>query len=630
MAKDWRTLKLEVLAETTQFVKGMDKANATTKSFGDKIGDFAKKAGIALAAVGAAAGAMAIKIGKDAIAAASDLAETTSKVNVIFGDTAKTIEAFGAQAAASLGQTRTQAMNAAATFGIFGKSAGLAGEELGQFSTEFVQLASDLASFNNTSVDQAITALGAALRGESEPIRAYGVLLNDATLKAKALELGIYSGTGTLSAQQKVLAAHKVILEQTRDAQGDFARTADGMANSQRILTARLEEAKIVLGNALLPIALQVVNLFNDKFLPVIERLASSFGGGNGIIAQVQSFVSTARNALVPVIEALQSSFNKVSEAVSTNRGNLQSFLTLIQTLYSFFVTYFVPILKNQVVAAIQGIGTAFSLVLKVVSPIIGNISKLITGIINVVDKAIAGIINLANKAIDAINAVLRAYNAIPGLADIGLISRIGARAATDSNEVDVSRRPGSQQTAQQAFMTEKGLTAGEFNAFASWAESQGLFPDRTGATVAQLTAAFSKYKKSTAPSTTIPGLSTVTDGAAGTSSAAGTVAKAVETAANAAKKIVEEIVDLRPSLISVADVVARERGDIINYGVSAPGAFNVAAARMGEAGITINVSAPSAIDEEGFKRAVVDALNESANRGTGGAGGLREIAQVL
>ena len=108
-------------------------------------------------------------------------------------------------------------MNAAATFGIFGKSAGLAGEELTSFSTEFVTLASDLASFNNTSVDQAITALGAALRGESEPIRAFGVLLNDATLKAKAMEMGIYSGSGTLTAQQKVLAAHKVILEQTTD-----------------------------------------------------------------------------------------------------------------------------------------------------------------------------------------------------------------------------------------------------------------------------------------------------------------------------------------------------------------------------------------------------------------------------
>ncbi len=337
MAKDWRTLKLEVLAETTQFVKGMDKANATTQSFGDKVGDFAKKAGIALAAVGAAAGAMAIKVGKEAVAAASDLAETVSKVNVIFGQSAKNIEEFASRAAASLGQTRTQAMNAAATFGIFGKSAGLAGQELTAFSTEFVTLASDLASFNNTSVDQAITALGAALRGESEPIRSYGVLLNDATLKAKAMEMGIYSGTGTLSAQQKVLAAHKVILEQTRDAQGDFARTADGMANSQRILTARLEEAKIVLGQALLPIALDVVNLFNDRFLPVIEKLAGSFGGANGLIQQTQTFINQAREALAPILEALQRAFDRISESMEHNKDdiNQNQFDALVSFCYN-------------------------------------------------------------------------------------------------------------------------------------------------------------------------------------------------------------------------------------------------------------------------------------------------------
>jgi hypothetical protein len=575
VAKDWRTLKLEVLAETTQFVKGMDKANATTKSFGDKVGDFAKKAGVALAAVGAAAGAMAIKIGKEAIAAASDLAETTSKVNVIFGETAKNIEEFGAKAAASLGQTRTQAMNAAATFGIFGKSAGLAGEELTEFSTEFVQLASDLASFNNTSVDQAITALGAALRGESEPIRAYGVLLNDATLKAKALEMGIYSGTGTLSAQQKVLAAHKVILEQTRDAQGDFARTADGMANSQRILTARLEEAKIVLGTALLPIALQVVNLFNDRFLPVIERVAASFGGGEGLIAKVKAFVESARNTLNPILIALQDSFSKVSEAVETNRGNIASLLELVKTLYQFFVTYFVPILKNQVVSAIQGIGTAFSVVIKIVSPVIGFVSDAINGLLKLIDAAI-----------QRINSLINAYNKISFLPNLPTISTGGA--APISPNIQLPFGGGS--------IGGGGATGG----------AAGILP-------------------------TIPGIGGTSGGAAGTSSAAGTVAKAVETAANAAKKVVEEIVDMRPSLISVADVVARERGDIINYGVSAaPGAFDVARVRMGEAGITINVNAPTVIDEEGFSRAVVDALNVATNRGTSGGGGIRTQAQIL
>ena len=574
MAKDWRTLKLEVLAETTQFVKGMDKANAQTKSFGDKIGDFAKKAGIALAAVGAAAGAMAIKIGKEAVQAASDLAETTSKVNVIFGDTAKNIEEFGAQAAASLGQTRTQAMNAAATFGIFGKSAGLAGDELTQFSTEFVQLASDLASFNNTSVDQAITALGAALRGESEPIRAYGVLLNDATLKAKALEMGIYSGTGTLSAQQKVLAAHRVILEQTRDAQGDFARTADGMANSQRILTARLEEAKIVLGTALLPIVLQVVQVFNDRFLPVIERVAASFGGSGGVIAQVKDFVTQARTALAPILTALQDAWAKVSEAVTTNSGNIKSFLELIKTLYSFFVTYFVPILKGQLVAAIQGIGTAFSVVIKIISPVIGFITDAINGLLKLIDFAI-----------QRINSLINAYNRIPVLPNLPTISSGAATPIAPNIQLPFGG----------------GSVGGSTRGGASVIPS---LPSVGGASAAA---------------------------GATTAAAASTAAAAATTAATAAKKVVEEIVDMRPSLMTVADVVARERGDVINYGVSASNrSLSVAEFRAAEAGITINVNAPSVIDQEGFSRAIVDALNQSANRGTGGGGGIRTQAQIL
>jgi hypothetical protein len=129
-------------------------------------------------------------------------------------------------------------MDGAATFAIFGQAAGLAGQDLVGFSTDLVQLASDLASFNNTSPEEAIQAIGAALRGESEPIRAYGVLLDDATLKARAFEMGIYDGTGVLTQQQRVLAAQAEILAQTTTQQGDFARTADGAANAQRIATA--------------------------------------------------------------------------------------------------------------------------------------------------------------------------------------------------------------------------------------------------------------------------------------------------------------------------------------------------------------------------------------------------------
>ena len=187
-----------------------------------------------------------------AIKAASDFQETTSKVNVVFGRASKTIKDFANNAARDLGQSKQSVLDAAGAFGTFGKAAGLAGDDLATFTTDFVTLSTDLASFNNTSPEEAVLAIGAALRGESEPLRRYGVLLNDAVLKQEAMTLGIYDGKGALTAQQKVLAAQSAIYKQTGDAQGDFMRTSDGLANSQRTLKATFDDIQVSIGNAFL------------------------------------------------------------------------------------------------------------------------------------------------------------------------------------------------------------------------------------------------------------------------------------------------------------------------------------------------------------------------------------------
>jgi hypothetical protein len=277
---DIRTLKLALLADTKDFIAGLDKADKETRSFGDKLGTALKAGAVAFAALGAAAGAMAIKIGKDAIGAASDFSEEISKARVIFGDASKDIEEFAETAADSLGQSKKQAVNAASTFATLGKAAGLTGKDLSKFSIGFVELASDLASFNNTSPEEAIQAIGSALRGEAEPIRKYGILLNDATLKNEALALGLIKSTkDALSPANKVLAAQAAILKQTSDAQGDFARTSDGLANSQRILAANIEDVKITLGESLLPVALKFSDFLKKTLVPAIEGLVDGLTG---------------------------------------------------------------------------------------------------------------------------------------------------------------------------------------------------------------------------------------------------------------------------------------------------------------------------------------------------------------
>jgi len=274
--------------------------------------DFVKKtAFIAGAAIGAVGAASFVAVQK-----ASDLNETISKTNVIFGDASRIVQQFADTAATSLGQTRQQALDASATFGTFGKSAGLVGTELADFSTKFVTLATDLASFNNTSPEEAVLALGAALRGEAEPIRRFGVLMNDAALKQVALEMGIYSGNGALSAQQKVLASSELLLRQTTDAQGDFERTSGGLANQQRILKASIDDIVTTLGELLLPVFERFVTFVNNHIVPAVKAFADNIGE-HGIVMAIGfainsmgemgvSFVNSLEQMTIAVLEFLK------------------------------------------------------------------------------------------------------------------------------------------------------------------------------------------------------------------------------------------------------------------------------------------------------------------------------------
>jgi hypothetical protein len=343
MATQSRTLKLSILAETKKLSDALKGSGKDVTTFGSQISAFGKKAALAFAAAGVAFGAFA----KIAVSSASDLAETISKVGVLFGNSAKEIEIFAGTAAKSLGQTKQQALDAAATFAIFGTSAGLSGQELSKFSIDFVKLASDLSSFNNTSPQDAINAIGSALRGEAEPLRRYGVLLNDASLKQAALSLGIITTTTqALTPQQKVLAAQKLIFEQTTAAQGDFARTSDGLANQTKIVTAQLENMKTEIGTALLPIVLQLATAFSEKIIPNLQAFVYGLTGNNGFSdaltdTQKKAFEWGERlKSVIGTVISLKDELLILGAAIASVFvvNKIVAFVTAIQGLITIFV----------------------------------------------------------------------------------------------------------------------------------------------------------------------------------------------------------------------------------------------------------------------------------------------------
>jgi len=205
-----------------------------------------------------------VAMGTVSVKAASDLNEAMNKVEVVFGSAAGEVEDFGKTAAQSVGLSQRAALEAAGTFGNLFTTIGMGKKPAADMSVSLVKLAADLASFNNLNPEDVLEKLRSGLVGEVEPLRSLGINLNQAAVQAKAMEMGLADANGQVSQAAMIQARYALILEQTKNAQGDFRRTSGALANSTRILRAEFEDARAALGQELLPVAIDAVHVFND------------------------------------------------------------------------------------------------------------------------------------------------------------------------------------------------------------------------------------------------------------------------------------------------------------------------------------------------------------------------------
>lgn len=363
------------------------------------IGAIAGKVFAPLAA--AMAGVKVLEFFKEGVQGASDLREAGSAVGVIFGDGAAQVQAFAAKAVTALGQTKLQALQAAGTFGTFGKAAGLTGKDLAKFSTGFTTLASDLASFKNTSPEQAVDALGAALRGESEPLRAYGILLDDATLRQEALKQGLIKTTKqALTPAQKVLAAQAAIYAQTSDAQGDFARTSGGLANQQRILGAQWTELKNTLGAGFLPVVTAVTSELNSAMGPAIEAAGPFVTRLSDGFASLFSSVGKGKGALTPLIDGFKSFAGTAGPALASLGGPLKAFASSLLPVFQKLGTNIVGVLGPAFRQIGDIVANKFVPAVKAILPILQPVAKFL---LETLGGAITGALSGAMKVIQGV-----------------------------------------------------------------------------------------------------------------------------------------------------------------------------------------------------------------------------------
>lgn len=237
------------------------------------IGDIAKKGLKVFTGAIVAGGAAMTGLGIKAISLASDLDEVQNVVNVAFGDDANVIDEWAKEAASAFGMSELAYKKYSGTMGAMLKSMGLTSEQVRNMSGNMVDLAGDMASFYNLDHEVAFEKIRSGISGETEPLKQLGINMSVANLEAFRLAEGLKKPYNQMTQSEQAMLRYQYLMSATADAQGDFERTSDGLANQLRIAKLNMESLTADLGKLLLPVAQEAVKSFND----ISDKLKEAF-----------------------------------------------------------------------------------------------------------------------------------------------------------------------------------------------------------------------------------------------------------------------------------------------------------------------------------------------------------------
>ena len=337
--------------KSKQSTTEIEKSTTKTKKFGEKLSGFGDKMTkkVTLPLMGIATASFKL---------ASDLNENINKADVVFKGNAATVEKWADTSLQKMGMCKSSALEMAAKFGDMGSAMGLNSQQTMDYSMNLTQLAADLASFKNISIERASQALTGVYTGETESLKGLGYVMTQTNLQAFALATGFKKASGNsieaqkaaigvekaqkklnetmkkygknsletkeasvnlASAQDKLKKAmnggtlqltqaeqvqlrYKYIMAQTKDAQGDFARTSDQAANAGRIFKESVKALGGTIGTNLLPIFTPFINDANK----LIQKFAGMSEGQQHLILGLGGFAA----AIGPVTKGI-SNFGK-------------------------------------------------------------------------------------------------------------------------------------------------------------------------------------------------------------------------------------------------------------------------------------------------------------------------------
>jgi hypothetical protein len=269
-------LFVKISADFKGLEEGIAKSQEKLTKFGEGMANVGSKMSMFITLPILAAAGASFKL-------ASDMEETTNKINVAFGNSAEQVMQWSQTSIESMGLASQSALDAAALFGDMATSMGFSQDKAADMSINLTQLGADLSSFKNIPIEQAMTALNGVFTGETESMKMLGVVMTETNLEAFALSQGIEKNVADMTQAEKISLRYAYVLDATKNAQGDFARTSEGAANQMRMFQENLKELGVQFGQIILPFITKMINGLNGmlqgfgNLSPGVKKLIIGF-----------------------------------------------------------------------------------------------------------------------------------------------------------------------------------------------------------------------------------------------------------------------------------------------------------------------------------------------------------------
>ena len=371
MATGTRALTLKLLADVDNFTKNLDKADKDVSTFGDKVGDFGKKAGLAFAAAGAAAVAYAGKLAIDGVKSAIADAAAQEKL-------ALTLKNVTGATDAQIAATEDYITKTSLAFGVTDDDLRPSLERLSRATGDLSQaqklqtIAIDVAAGSGKSLEAVTNAMAKAAEGNTAALGKLGI--------------------GLTSAQLKTMSMDEITAKLADTFENQASAKADTFQGKLTRLQIAFDEGKETVGSYILTAITPMVELIVNKVVPAIQDFTSNLGEK---LAPVMKIIK-------PIIDGLKSAFNAVSGSLKENNDELQPFYNFMKAIYNFAKDYLAPAIGETLGFAFKALGKIISGIIDTFADFVEKITKIynaIKGIIDAIKGAGSAVGNFFSKA---------------------------------------------------------------------------------------------------------------------------------------------------------------------------------------------------------------------------------------